>query len=84
MNYAGKEIEANRIAQEIDTFAFASNLFVSNITALEKQVLARQIVDSINRVKYFEIVGSRGISPNRADPSHDLFVVIQTSSDSYP
>ncbi len=73
MNYAGKEIEANRIAQEIDTFAFASNLFVSNITALEKQVLARQIVDRINRVKYFEIVGSRGISPNRADPSHDLF-----------
>lgn len=35
--------------------------------------LSSQFVDSIRRVNYVRQIGSREISPGRADPTHDLF-----------
>lgn len=73
MNYFEKETMANSIAQKIEDFDTNTHLLVNNITALEKQVLARQIVDSINRVRYFQIIESRDINADRANPNHHLF-----------
>lgn len=73
MNYYEKEAMANNIAQQIEDFDTTTQLLVNNITALEKQVLARQIVDSINRVRYFQMIENRDISADRADPNSHLF-----------
>ena len=73
MNYYEKEAMANNIAQQIEDFDTTTQLLDNNITALEKQVLARQIVDSINRVRYFQMIENRDISADRANPNSHLF-----------
>lgn len=73
MNYYEKEAMASNIAQQIENFSTNTQLILNNVTALEKQVLARQIVDSINRVRYFQILAGRDISADRANPNSHLF-----------
>lgn len=49
------------------------NVLVGIIDQNQRDVFIRQLIDSIRRVKYVEIVKNRPISPERANPHSDMF-----------
>jgi len=55
-------------------------LQLPGINALEnKAAFVEQLVESIRRVEYVAVIGSRAISANRADPSSDFFDPIRAA-----
>ena len=46
---------------------------VINQPRIQYEVLAMQIIESMGRVEYFQILANRDISPNRLDPLNDIF-----------
>lgn len=73
MNFQQKNIRANTIMDEINDFNHNITILPAAAFPLEIDVLSRQLVDSINRVDYFQKVQSRPISLVRTDPTHALF-----------
>lgn len=43
------------------------------VNPAHKAVFIKQVIDSIRRVNYVSAIAQKPISPNRADPNHDLF-----------
>jgi hypothetical protein len=73
MNFQQKDTRANAIAAQINTFHQNITSLPAAASSIEIDVLSRQLVDSINRVDYFQKVQSRPISLVRTDPTHILF-----------
>jgi hypothetical protein len=68
-----KDKLANEFVKKINNFSKKIIFLPGADSQLQLDVLARQIVDSINRVDYFNILESRNICASRADPYSDLF-----------
>ena len=73
MNFQQKDVKANAITAQINTFSQNIAQVPAAAFPIEIDVLSRQLVDSINRVDYFKKVQSRSISLVRTDPNHVLF-----------
>lgn len=73
MNFQQKDTRANAITAQINTFHQNVTSLPAAASSIEIDVLSRQLVDSINRVDYFQKVQSRPISLVRTDPTHILF-----------
>ncbi|HAV4461393.1 TPA: hypothetical protein JIR21_09770 [Acinetobacter baumannii] len=73
MKYSQKDIMANDLAIKINDFSQNIRHIPATAFPLEIDVLSRQLVDSINRVKYFQLIQSRPIDVKRTDPNNFLF-----------
>ena len=51
---------------------------IQNLLSIEIEILARQIVDSINKTTYFKIIAQHKISVMRTQPHHVLFDPIRS------
>ncbi|MCF9045736.1 hypothetical protein [Acinetobacter nectaris] len=73
MKFDEKDRLANELVQKINDFSLNITALPGVQSPIQIDVLARQLVDSVNRVDYFRILEQRSISPSRADPHNELF-----------
>lgn len=73
MNFNQKDVMANAIAIQINDFSQNITSIPAAAFPIEIDVLSRQLVDSINRVYYFQLIQSRQIDIKRTDPNCSLF-----------
>lgn len=73
MIFRQKDILANTISNKINSFSQTEANLPAAAFPIEIDVLSRQIVDSINRVQYFQIIQAKPISQLRTNPNHELF-----------
>lgn len=74
MKWPTREVRRQQI--DVDLLQFSQNVseLLGLPTAVEREVLSRQIVASLRREDYFQIIQSRGnVEAFRADPHHHLF-----------
>lgn len=73
MNFNQKDIMANNITTKINDFSQNIRRIPATSFPLEIDVLSRQLVASVNRVNYFQLIQSRPIDVKRTDPNNSLF-----------
>ncbi|MDR0236519.1 hypothetical protein [Acinetobacter sp.] len=73
MKFDEKDRLANELVQKINDFSLNITALPGVQSPIQIDVLARQLVDSVNRVDYFRILEQRSISLSRADPHNELF-----------
>lgn len=74
MRWPGKEAQRQRIENTLQTYAQTVSALPGLPTAIERDVLSRQIVASIRREDYFQLIQQRGpISAGRANPADSAF-----------
>ena len=57
----------------LDAFSRARGELPGIATRERRQALKEQLLESVHRVRYVQVIRERPISPQRADPDHELF-----------
>lgn len=70
---AQEQALAQNLLQSLSAFEKSQYPLPGVQTAAARNVFVSQLVDSIRRVKYVNVISARQIDPRRADPSTDLF-----------
>lgn len=73
MKFSEKDRLANELVQKINDFSLNITPLPGVQSPIQIDVLARQLVDSVNRVEYFRVLETRNICPSRADPHSQFF-----------
>lgn len=74
MRWPGKEAQRQQIVNTLQTYAQTVSALPGLPTAVERDVLSRQIIASIRREEYFQLIQQRGpILACRADPHDPAF-----------
>lgn len=64
---------AQRLSNGLDLFSENTRPLLGIEDDVKKNVLIEQMLESIHRIEYINVLKSRGVGSNRADPTNDLF-----------
>lgn len=64
---------ANGIDAGLEAFSHAHGALPGIATPHRRQALKEQLVESVHRVRYVQVIRERPISPQRGDPDNELF-----------